>query len=150
MLGCHLVKHDSKLGRVSRNLKLAESSPPCPFSLLLIVFYLLSLPLLSSLVWFSPPLFSPVLITKVDLYQLEDIYIYIFIFTHDGLIRPNAHGDLGHLYYYLPTLSPLTSVRGLPTQIPAPPFACAENRIPMFLHSPSALLTVHTLSRRHN
>ena len=31
-------------------------------------------------------------------------------------------------YYYPPTLSPLTSVRGLPTQIPAPPFACAENR----------------------
>ena len=32
-------------------------------------------------------------------------------------------------YYYPPPLSPLTSVRGLPTQIPAPPpFACAENR----------------------
>ena len=65
------------------------------------------------------------LITKVDLYQLEYIYIYVHTTVLSGRMLMVTSVTF---YYYHPPLSPLASVRGLPTLIPAPPFACAENR----------------------
>ena len=118
MLGCQLVKHDSKRERVSRNLYTCRVEYAVP--ILTVTYCLLpSLPsLLPSLVWFSPPLFSPVLITKVDLCQLEHIYIYIDVHM-TVLSGQTLMVTSVTFYYYPPHLSTLTSVRGLTTPSPA-------------------------------
>ena len=119
-MGCLFDKQDLTLKCFTKH-KLAETSPPCPYSLLLICFYLLPFSY-SILCLVYSSLLSCVCYKGGPL----SFRIYIYI-AHNCLFRLSAHGDCGYLYHSPhPPSPPFASDRRLALSYPCPQYVCRK------------------------